>query len=194
MKKLFVGLFLTALLPWVSSAAWFGPHVEVDYAQDASSMFYCASTGPFMTQAGVSVSSPPVSLFNPFGSGKNLTLIEVGVGIAASPAAAAQYFLAFSTMSVGMSNSGIQATVTPALIGKSTTTALGQCTVAGVLPAVPKPFRYIGGTTGASAIGGVVLTDFTNGKVVIPPGGLVTLQATSVSAVLPQLLWREDPQ
>lgn len=192
MKKLFI---LLAFVPVFCSAAWFGNGVP-DYAQDAGSEFYCANAAgtSVTTAAGLSSSVTPLSIYNPQNSGKNLTILDVGIDVTASPAAAAQFMLAFNVTPSSGVGLGTIATVTPALIGKSTGTALGQCYRAGTLPGVPVAFRYLGGTTGASGIGGVVLTDQTNGKVVIPPGGLVSIQSTSAAAVLTHFLWREDPQ
>lgn len=196
MRKLI--LLLGGLLMPALSWGWMGMGGGPDYSRDAGNMFYCASTGTVITQAGVSLSSPAVSLFNPFGSGKNLVVLDIGINVTASPAAAADFFLAYNiTPSSGIGN-GATGNMTAALIGKSTstftTTSIASCKVQGILPATPTAFRYLGGTTGASAIGAVVLTDYTNGKVVVPPGGLISLQSTSAATVLAHILWREEPQ
>lgn len=177
----------------IASAAWFGNGLP-DYAQDASSMFYCVSTGTVLSQAGVSISSPTISLYNPSNSGKNLTVLDVGIDVMASPAAAAEFSLAYNvTPSSGVQvGTGGLGTVTPALIGKSSTTAIGVCSLQGILPAKPTIFRMLGGTTGASAIGGVLLTDQTQGKVVVPPGGLISIQSSSAAQLQSHILWRED--
>lgn len=198
MKKLvLIGLFL-GLCGKANASFW--PAGGDDYFKDAGSMFYCASTGTVLTTAGVSVSSPSISIYNPINSGKNLTLLEVGIDVLASPAAATGYVLAYNVTP----SSGIQAltgatgNMTAALVGTSTSTAttnsIAKCNAQGILPATPIAFRFLGGTTGASAIGGVVFTDHTDGKVVIPPGGLVSLQATAASQIQAHFLWREDPQ
>lgn len=170
-----------------------------DYSRDAPSIYYCASTGTVTTQAGVSVSSPVISLFNPLTSGKNLVLMDVGVTPTASPAASVVFELAYNIVpSTGIqSGTGATGNVTSALIGTSTSTATSQaqgvCKVQGILPALPVAFRYIGGTTGAAAISGTVFTDLTQGKVVLPPGGLVSIQTSSAANLLAHLVWREDP-
>lgn len=193
---------LTALLlfgPKWGFAAWFsgsGP----DYSQGAGNTYYCASTGTVLTQAGVSVSSPALSLYNPFGSGKNLVVLETSVEPTASPAAAVQFSLAYNlTPSTGnLAGSGVTGTLTAALVGKSTSTAtsasIARCTAFGILPALPLSFRYIGGMPGAAAISGVALIDNTQGKVVVPPGGMISIQSTTAANVLAHILFREDPQ
>jgi hypothetical protein len=147
------------------------------------------------------VTNPALVLYNPARSQKNLVLLDVGINITASPAAAAGFMLAYSTGATTIVNS-TNVVVVPALLpttALSTTTvvsmASGQCMggVVSTLPYVPLAFRYLGGTTGASAIGGVLLTDLTQGKVVIPPGVTVSIQSKTAAAISAHLLWREDP-
>lgn len=190
MKRLkWIGLSLI-LLP-VSSFAWFGNN-GIDYSQNAGSMFYCANAAgtAVTTQAGLSATTPALTIYNPSNT-KNLVLLDVGLDITASPAAAAGFMLAYGQ---GAPTTTTPAVVTPALIGRSTTTAVGQCYRIATLPATPVAFRYLGGTTGAAAIGGVTLTDQTQGKVVIPPGFNVSIQATSAAAILADFVWMEQPQ
>ena len=193
MKKL---LWLFCFVPTLGWGWGFGSGGSVDYSRDAGNSFYCASTGTVTTQAGISVSSPTWALYNPPNSTKNLVVLDVGIDVMASPAAAAEFLLAYST-AVTPSTSTVYTSLTygiqtPAVVGKSTTTATGICVLQAGLPATPTAFRYIGGTTGASAIGGVVFTDQTQGKVVVPPGYVISIQASSAAAIRSHVLWRED--
>lgn len=189
--KLLKWIGLSLILLPVSSFAWFG-NSGVDYSQNAGSMFYCADLAgtSVTTQAGLSATTPALTIYNPSQT-KNLVLLDVGVDVTASPAAAAGFMLAWST---GAPSSVTAAQATPALIGGSTMTALGQCYRVATLPNAPVAFRYLGGTTGAAAIGGVNLTDLTQGKVVIPPNYAVSFQATSAAAVIVDYLWMEQPR
>jgi hypothetical protein len=200
MKKFLLPIFFLVGMISISQATWFSGSGS-DYSQGANSEYYCASTGTITTQAGSSATLPAWSLTNPYGSGKNLVILDVGINVNASPAAAADFFLAFSSAVVPSSttistNNGF---ITSGLIGApaySTSTAVGICLIYSTLGNANKPtaFRYLGGTTGASAIGGVVLTDQTNGKVVVPPGVTVSLQSTSAASITSHVLEREDPQ
>jgi hypothetical protein len=214
-NPILVAAFLAVFLfPVKSFAVWFagsGP----DYSQGAASEFYCADVAgsPVTTAAGLSQTGPALVLVNPSASGKNLVILDVGIDITAAPAAAAQFMLAYSTGGVNISTSVV--TSSGGIVGFSTNTlvtparlltvvdssqtqvglSLGQC-LGGqgtALPSKPTAFRYIGGTTGAAAISGVTLTDQTQGKVVVPPGGVVSIQSTSAASILAHLLWREDP-
>ena len=189
LKWLVLSLFLSPVSAW----ALFGNNGGPDYSSNAGSSFYCASTGTVTTQAGVSASSPTLSISNPQTSGKNLVMLDVGITPTASPAAAVVFSLAYSSYTAPIVG-GLAVVPTPAMIGQSTGTAKGVCTLQGVLPTLPSAFRYVGGTTGASAIGGAVFTDSTQGKVVLKPGWTVSLQTSSAAALLAHMHWREDPQ
>lgn len=195
MKRFILALVLSAQ---ASAWAWIGSGQNPDYSRDAGNMFYCASTATVNTQAGISVTSPTITLYNLPSSGKNLVLLDVGINIVSAPAAASDFMLAFSTSVAPSTTTSANyfGIVTPALVGKSTTTAIAQCWLVTNIPslAVPKPFRYLGGTTGAAAISGFKLFDETNGKVVVPPGVVISVQATSAAAIQGHLLWREEPQ
>lgn len=175
-----------------------------DYSNNAGSTFYCSnlSTPAVTTAAGISRTGPALALSNPWGSGKNLVLLDVGLNVTASPAAAVSFMLAYSSGSVSLFFS-TNTTVVPALlpgVTNSTTTqsglSSGKCYggLATLLTNNPIAFRYLGGTTGASAISGEVFTDQTQGKVVIPPGTTVSIQATSAASIQSHMLWREDNQ
>lgn len=193
---------LAALLPALALAADYRGVVGVDYSQDAGNVFYCANAPgtPVTTQAGVSVSSPTLALGNPFGSGKNLTVLAVSVQETAFPATPAVVLLAYNVVP----SSGVVITtntpataglMTSALVGKSTstatTTSIAKCTVQGFLPALPTGFRYEG-TLSTQTPNGVF--DPVNGQVVIPPGGVVSVQTTAAISALANFVWREDPQ
>ncbi len=162
------------------------------------SSWYCASTGTVATQAGVSISSPTISLYNPNNSGKLVTVLEISPVFIVAPAAAATFVLAYNV--APSSGPALQASVlantTSEVIGKSTGTFTGAkavCQMQGQLPATPTAFRYLSHTTGAAAIGGVNALDQTQGKIVIPPGGTLSLHTTSAAQVQASILWREDP-
>lgn len=201
LKKIFLALFF---IPAISIAGMFGSGSSVDYSRDAANTFYCANVvgSTVTTQAGLSVTGPALVLTNPYGSGKNLTLLDVGINVTASPAAASGFMLAYSTAAPQAivffdTNTVVIPALIPAVVNSSTTQvglSKGQCYggLGTVLPGKPVAFRYLGGTTGASAIGGVLLTDMTQGKVVIPPGSTISIQSTTAASINTHFLWRED--
>ncbi len=210
MKRLLQSLLLLAgfslFFPATSFAAEYHGVVGIDYSQDAGNMFYCASTGTVTTQAGVSASSPTISLYNPSGSGKNLTVLEVYAAAMSIPAGLTQVSLAYNVVSSSgvrvdtnslVNVNGSTPTVTSALVGKnlsSSTVAYpgtAKCFMQSWLPATPVLFRYIGAVSSSTL---QAVWDQTNGKVVVPPGGLLSLQTSAAANLQAHILWREDPQ
>src|SRR3990167_3583571 len=74
---------------------------------------------PVTTQAGLSATTPALTLYNPVGSGVNLVLLTVTVDITTSPAAAAGLMLAYNLASAAAPATTTLANVTNALIGTS---------------------------------------------------------------------------
>src|SRR3990167_10692160 len=109
---------------------------------------------PVTTQAGLSATTPALTLYNPVGSGVNLVLLSTTVDITTSPAAAAGLMLAYNSANAAAPTLTTLANVTNGLIGSLKLPA-GQCARVSTLAAAPLAFRFIGGTTGAAAIGGV---------------------------------------
>src|SRR3990167_7493306 len=146
----------------------------------AGSVYIGANLGgtPVTTQAGLSATTPALTLYNPVGSGVNLILMSVTVDITTSPAAAAGLMLAYNLASAAAPATTTLANVTNALIGTSKQPA-GQCYRIATLATAPLACRFIGGTTGAAAISGVQLVDRVEGEIIIGPGVAVSIQSTS---------------
>jgi hypothetical protein len=144
---------------------------------------------PVTTQAGLSATTPALTLYNPTGSGKNLVLQTITVDITTAPAAAAGLMLA-ANVNAAAPTATTTATVQNALIGNAST-GVGLCYRIATLAAAPLAIRFLGGTTGAAAIGGVQLIDHVDGEVIIAPGSYVSLQATSAAAILGSFTWEE---
>ncbi len=155
-------------------------------------VFIGANAGgtPVTTQAGLSATTPALTLYNPVGSGVNLVLLTVTCDITTAPAAAAGLMLAYNTLNATPPATTTAATVTSAIIG-STSAPKGQCYRIATLAAAPVAFWFLGGTTGAAAISGVKLTENIDGQVIIPPGVAISIQATSAAAILASYVWKE---
>ena len=164
---------------------------------------------PVTTQAGLSATTPALVLYNPINSPVNLVLWHAEAIIQASPAAAAGVLLAYNNVSLAGVPTGpttvTLANITNALLaqgstGTSTVSSTqggggpwGQCYRVSTLSAAPIGFRYLFGTTGASAIGGMGFRDQIDGAVFVPPGVAVSFQATSAAALICSFCWEEVP-
>ena len=81
-------------------------------------------------------------------------------------------------------------TITNNSIG-SLATGQGQCYAIATLATAPVAFWYLGGPTGASAIGGVTLKDNLDGMFCIQPGVAVSVQSQTAAAILCSISWKE---
>lgn len=158
----------------------------------SEAVFIGANLGgtPVTTQAGLSATTPALTLYNPVGSGVSLVLLSVTVDITSSPAAAAGLMLAYNALNATPPATTTDATMVSAIIGQ-TTSPKGRCYRIATLAAAPVAFRFLGGTTGASAIGGVRLVDNVDGEIIIPEGVAISIQSTSAAAILASFTWKE---
>lgn len=158
--------------------------------------FYCANPAgtSVTTQAGLSLTTPALVLYNPINSGKNLVLLEASVEPTAAPAAAAGFMIAVSSAgAAGGPTVTTAGTIQNALLGAGSAVGVAQCYRVSTLTGAPVAVRYIGGTTGAAAIGGAVFNDPTDGKIIVSPGTSISIQATSAAAIIAHFLYEEVP-
>lgn len=179
--------------------------MQTDYYQAGANTYVCSSTAtaPAVNTAGLQQQTTGLILINPPGSNVKMVILDVGIDLTASPAAAAGFFLAGSTMPAVIVSSTIPpaqlGTLSTAYIGLSTgtfTRSQAQCYVYATLPATPFIFRMLGGTTGAAAIGGVQLLDrdYPPGMAVLLPGSMVAIESTSAASFMAHITWIELPQ
>src|SRR3990167_461164 len=145
---------------------------------------------PVTTQAGLSATTPALTLYNPVGSGVNLVLLTVTVDITTSPAAASGLCLAYNLKNATPPATTTAATVVSNIIG-NTAAPQGQCYRIATLAAAPVAFRFLGGTTGALAISAVQLIDHIDGEIIIPEGVAISIQTSSATALVASVSWKE---
>lgn len=151
---------------------------------------------PVTTQAGLSATTPALTLFNPADSKVNLFLLNVGIGIAAAPAAACALFLAYNVPNLaGVPTAPVTTTTANVINAKlgSAGAPVGQCYRVSTLSAAPLLLAPLGGTTGAAAIGGVPLWFDLGGIVCISPGYAVSVQTSSAASLTGAFVWEELP-
>lgn len=147
------------------------------------------------TQAGLSATTPALTLWNPVGSGKNLVLNTVSVVVSTSGASTVDFILAYSTS--GAPTATTKAQVQQNLIG-SFAQPVGQIYSIATLVAAPQAIRYMGTLFGAAGVAVVTpfyfpLVDHVDGEIVVGPGSLITLQTSAAIPVLASFTWEEVP-
>ena len=169
-------------------------HAHHKEAVTAGNVWIGANLGgtPVTTQAGLSATTPALTLYNPTGSGVNLVLQSITIDITTSPAAASGIMLAYNLSNAAAPTLTTLANVTNALLTKNGQ-PIGQCARVSTLAAAPLACRFLGGVTGASAIGGLQLIDNMEGEIILPPGVAVSIQTTAALACLCSITWEEVP-
>lgn len=142
------------------------------------------------TQAGLSATTPALTLYNPVGSGKNLVLWKVGIGVNAAPAAAVIFSVAYNLASAAAPTLTTLGTVTNAILG-STALPTGQCARVATLAAAPLHLITLGGCTGAAAISGAQFIYNLDGQIVVGPGVAISVQTSSAAAIVADMIWEE---
>lgn len=145
---------------------------------------------PVVTQAGLSATTPALTLYNPIGSGYNLVIISAGISMTTSPAAACTIMLAYNLSSAAAPTATTLANVTNSMLGVGRL-PVGQCYRIATLAAAPVAFRLLGGNIGASPTNATKLDDKINGEVIITPGVAVSFQTTSAASLLCSISWEE---
>ena len=172
----------------------------------SSTMQTAASLGTALTATAVTL-----TLYNPLGSGVNLSMLQCAVAIHGAMQTTTQTANAYAyAVNIGPINTalvlGTSAIVVPGLLGLSGATAAGSGSNAGqayracTLPVAPIAARWhpasFGNFTTASAVGGLGGVDYIDGALVVGQGAAVTLQgiatSTATSGVV-SFTWAEIP-
>lgn len=159
--------------------------------------FSVANQAGVTSQAGLSATTPVLTLYNPYGSGKNGYLWLAGANFSVAFAAAAQVWLAANTNLVA-------AVVTGTLTTAHRNFKLGgpepvlRPMLAATLPAAPVGISLLGmGLTGAITTVPVTQSLYKEfyGGLVITPGSAISIQtstASGASGTWCEFVWEED--
>ena len=159
-------------------------------------VFSIANQTGVTTQAGLSATTPVLTLYNPAGSGVNGVLLYAGcTNLVAFPAAAA-IWLAANTNVVAAAVTGTATTAHRNMFLGGAAPTL-QPLLAATLPAAPVAIASLGvGLTGAiTTIPQIqTLERWFDGSIIIPPGTAISFQTSTVSGTsgfLGEFIWME---
>ena len=161
-------------------------------------VFMAANQSGVTTQAGLSVTTPALTLFNPKGSGVNAVLIYAGCNASVAFAAASIIWIGANTNIAAADVTGTAATVKNALLGNAKNPAC-SCFTAATLPAAPVAIATLGvGLTGAittiPSMGAI--NRYFDGAIVLAPGSAISFQtstASGTSGFFGEFIWEEVP-
>ena len=158
---------------------------------------YNASSAGAVTLSTVSTTCTGLSLSNSWGSGKLLVVYRVNFAPSTVPAAAAPVGIAIHT---AISTTETTHT-TPMVIhntiakGNVSSSAAGKADASSTLASTPLWFRAIGGVVAGSSITPPMLVDYTEGSIIIAPGGALSLSYLTTAAVgIASIVWVETDE
>ena len=160
-------------------------------------VFACANQTGVTTQAGLSGTTPALTLYNPKGSTVNAVMLYAGCVMTVVNAAAAVVWLAANTSPIAAAVTGTKAGVC-SLIGSEAISQV-QAFTAATLPAAPTAICQLGvGLTGAITLlpSMPAIGRYFRGEIVIAPGGAVSFQtstASGASGFFGEFIWEEAP-
>ena len=156
-------------------------------------MFHASSAGA-VTLSTVSTTCTGLSLSNSYGSKKLLVVKQVNFVPSTAPAGAAPVFIAIHT-----AVSPTETThTTPMVIhnalakGNVSGSAIGKADAASTLASTPLYLRPLGSVVAASSISPANYTDYTDGTIIVVPGGALSLSYLTTAAVgIASITWVE---
>jgi hypothetical protein len=174
-------------------------HARYQQAVLNGNCFISSNQSGVTTQAGLSATTPVLTLANPKGSTKLLSVWYAGVILSVANVAAAVVWLAANVNVAAAAVTGTVATFSNCLIG-NTNSPSGQILTAATLPAAPIAIATLGsGLTGAITTipYQLAMNRWFDGSLILLPGSAISFQtstASGASSTFAELIWEEIPQ
>jgi len=172
----------------------------INYEATSRGNIYCVTnqTG-VTTQAGLSATTPALTLYNPPDSGVNCVILYAGYVTTVAFAAASVIWLAANTNTVAAPVTGTLATAARNGLLGSGSTGRVQPLLAATLPAVPVGVAILGaGLTGAitTVPGAETRGRYFDGSLIVRPGAAISFQTSTASganAFFGEIVYEEVP-
>lgn len=172
-------------------------HSRYQEASLRGNSYTCANLGgtAVTTQAGLSLTTPALMLYNPVGSGINMVVNTWTVNVTTGVAVPVQFMLAITSNTIVAPTLTTAATITKNVIGQAGNPN-GGCYRVSTLPVAPVAVRYIGTVSGLASVVGtsanqVLLKDDIGGELVLAPGASLSLQTSAAASVVASASWEE---
>lgn len=146
---------------------------------------------PVTTQAGLSATTPALTLHNPPNSGFLANLLAVTIGVNAAPAAATTLCLAVNS-NAAAPTSVTNAAIINNLYGAAVNNAV-QCYRVATLAAAPLATVFLGSISAASLVAALSWVVDLKGGVGLYPGSQISIQTTTAVALFCSFTWEEIP-
>lgn len=161
--------------------------------------FGVANQAGVTSQAGLSATTPVLTLYNPIGSGVNLVLWYAGASFSVAFAAASAVFASVNTNTAAAAVTGTATTAHRNLLLGSNGTPKASPLLAATLPAAPVAIGLLGmGLTGAitTILQLQTIEKWYDGAIILKENTAFSIQtstASGASATFCEYLWEETP-
>ena len=172
-------------------------HAAFQEAVLRGSVYGVANQTGVTSQAGLSATTPVLTLYNPLGSGKNCVVWYAGATFLVAFAAAAAIFAAVGTDVQSAAVTGTLTTTHRNLKLGMTQSPAARTFLAATLPAAPVAVSLLGvGLTGAINLlpAAPPVGRWFNGSIILKPGTNLSIQtstASGASGMLCEYIWEE---
>jgi hypothetical protein len=173
-------------------------HGKYQQAVLSGNCFISSNQTGVTTQAGLSATTPVLTLFNPKGNTKLLSVWYAGIITTVVNGAAAVYWLAANTNVAAAAVTGTAATFSNCQIGNAGSPTASIFTAA-TLPAAPIAIATLAaGLTGAITTIPYIsaASRWFDGSLIVLPGAAISFQtstASGASSTFAELIWEEIP-
>lgn len=189
--------------------AWRGTHEAAQVVADNGTRYgeACARDQVFhasILSAGVAPgtaisTAPPIVVYNPVNSGKNLEVIRGTLGyVSGTLGAGSIAWLAASAQQAADPTGGTALTVRNGRIGGSDAATVAKAFTGSTVSATPfilRPAFFMGAALASTAFGPAFASEVASGEIVVAPGYFVAMQGISAAGSSPLVLlsitWRE---
>ncbi len=168
----------------------------VEPAARGNIMIVCTAAAGVAPGTALST-SPPLVIWNPPASGKNLAILKASIGYVSGTLGAGSIVYASGAQATPPTT-GTEITPASALLGA--TRGVGRAFSGSTLTVAPtllRPVCSIGAITAATAFTPALALDLVDGGIIIPPGGLLAVQGIAAAGTSPlvllSLIWEELP-
>lgn len=166
-------------------------------AVEIGNVFGVCSQAGVTSQAGLSLTTPVLTLYNPASSGKNLVLWYAGVTFTVAPATAGAVWVAVNTNTAAAATTGTLTTAHRNMKLGTGVNMVAQPLLAATLPAAPVAISILGvNFTGAITTVPMAQTleRWFNGSIILKPNTALSIQtgvASGASGTFCEYIWQE---
>lgn len=171
-------------------------HARYQEAALRGNLYFASNQAGIALPAGLTTAAKNMTLYNPLGSGKNLVLVDICMGVTAAMAAFSGVVALVGNVSASQAapSTATAETVRNAYLGGGSGVGIvyNTCTLAATPVYLRSCFSLYWVTTGAVATS-AILKDEVAGAIIIPPGVYVSMASTAAATVQFSMTWEELP-